>query len=114
MNWQFCPHCETQLDDATGICPACRWDPLEAPPPAAVEPERSLMERYRGTEYDSLSTMAPAMMAARHRNGPTTRFKLLMVGGVLTLVGLYGGILVWSQYKADDEAVVPASIGRVR
>ena len=31
MDWHFCPHCETQLDAETYICPACRWDPL-APP----------------------------------------------------------------------------------
>ena len=24
----YCPECETELDVATGICPACRWDPL--------------------------------------------------------------------------------------
>jgi hypothetical protein len=51
----YCPECETDLDQTTGICPACRWDPviaanaiqLEAP-----EPEMSLTERYRGTQYD--------------------------------------------------------------
>jgi len=114
MNWRFCPHCETQLDEATGICPACRWDPLEEPAPAAPQPELSLMERYRGTEYDSHLTMAPAMLAERRRQGPTTKVKVLMLGGVLALVGLYGGILAYSQYRADDRPVVPASIGTAR
>ena len=96
MNWRFCPHCETQLDEATGICPACRWDPLDAPPPAAAEAKMSLMERYRGTEYDSLKGMAPAL-AQEGSHGPTARFKLLMLAGVLVLFGLYGAIYAFIQ-----------------
>ncbi len=51
----YCPECETELDQATGICPACRWDPIVAQNVAAPlqeEPEMSLTERYRGTNYD--------------------------------------------------------------
>src|SRR5688572_18187142 len=30
----YCPECETELDQTTGVCPACRWDPyLIAPKP---------------------------------------------------------------------------------
>lgn len=110
MNWRFCPHCETQLDEATGICPACRWDPLDEPPPTAAAPEPSLMERYRGTEYDSLEAMGPTM-AERRRTGPTTKAKMLMLAGVLTLVGLYGGMLAWTQVRDNmDRAAVPVSV----
>ena len=52
----YCPECETDLDPATGICPACRWDPYIAAniqaPAQSTEPELSLTERYRGTRYD--------------------------------------------------------------
>ena len=110
MNWRFCPHCETQLDDATGICPACRWDPLDAPPPAAALPEQSLMERYRGTGYDSLRAMAPALVV-RPRWGRTTKVKMLLLAGVLTLFGLYGGMLAWTQLKDGmEQAPVPAGM----
>jgi len=110
MNWRFCPHCETQLDEASGICPACRWDPLDSQPPVAAVPEQSLMERYRGTEYDSLGTLAPAM-AERRRSGPTTKVKMLMFAGVLALFGLYGGMLAWSQIKDSlEQAPVPAGL----
>lgn len=51
----YCPVCETDLDQATGICPACRWDPMMQARLAQVgptEPELSLTERYRGTAFD--------------------------------------------------------------
>jgi hypothetical protein len=51
----YCPECETDLDQATGICPACRWDPLmqaRLHPVVQAEPQLSLTERYRGTTYD--------------------------------------------------------------
>lgn len=51
----YCHRCETELDQATGICPACRWDPAFAPAQAANQPQApamSLTERYRGSEYD--------------------------------------------------------------
>ena len=51
----YCPDCETELDQSTGICPACRWDPHIAMALTSVQPverEMSLTERYRGTEYD--------------------------------------------------------------
>ena len=52
----YCPECETDLDDNTGICPACRWDPRAATDvrtfSATKPPEMSLTERYRGTAYD--------------------------------------------------------------
>jgi len=110
MNWRFCPHCETQLDEATGICPACRWDPLDAPPPVSAVPEQSLMERYRGTEYDSLQALAPAM-AERRRGGPTTKAKLMMLAGVLALFGLYGGMLAWGELEDSlEQSPVPTGL----
>ena len=41
----YCPECETELDITTGICPACRWDPMVArtvQEPQQQEPEMSL------------------------------------------------------------------------
>jgi len=51
----YCPDCETELDQRTGICPACRWDPYAASLRSTAQPrapEMSLTERYRGTQYD--------------------------------------------------------------
>lgn len=51
----YCPDCETELDTATGICPACRREPrVSIAPASAPAPlrEMSLTERYRGSDYD--------------------------------------------------------------
>lgn len=101
MNWRFCPHCETQLDEATGICPACRWDPLAEPPPPPPAPVVSLVERYRGTEHDG-SRPQPGAVVQAHRTGPAPRAKLALIVGVLVLVGIYGGIVAVSQFKAAE------------
>ncbi|MFN8623252.1 MAG: hypothetical protein U0869_21145 [Chloroflexota bacterium] len=115
MNWRFCPNCETQLDDATGICPACRWDPLDVPPPAAAEPEMSLMERYRGTQYDTQLTMAPAMAEQARHGGPTAKARLILLAGVLALVAIYGGIVTWGAMKDGvGSTPVPAQVGASR
>lgn len=115
MNWRFCPHCETQLDDATGICPACRWDPLEEKPAEAAAPAVSLMERYRGTEYDSLDAMALAEAAARRRApGPTVKAKMVILAGVLALVGIYGGMVAYGELKDSGDRPAPAGIGATR
>ena len=58
---------------AAGIRSLCHRLPRPAP-------ELSLMERYRGTEYDSQTTMAPAMMAERRRHGPTTKVEAAAAG----------------------------------
>ncbi len=108
MNWRFCPHCETQLDEATGICPACRWDPLAEPAPAAPEPELSLMERYRGTPYDSSRLAAQAVAEQRGHAAPP-KAKLLLIAGVLALFGLYGGMFAYSQIK-DSAPPAPATM----
>ena len=69
-------------------------------------PTLSLMERYRGTEYDSGATTAPALLAD-HPSGPTTKVRLMLLAGVLALVGLYGGMLAWT--AANDWAARPAA-----
>jgi hypothetical protein len=62
VDWHFCPHCETQLDAVTFICPACRWDPLAPNEDAeASDAALSLTERYRGTQYSTSVPSAPAM-----------------------------------------------------
>jgi hypothetical protein len=104
MNWQFCPHCETELDAATSICPACRWDPLTAD--SRVEPEQtgSLIDRYRGTEYDiqvfeemAAASMAPARPSSGHR------VRTLVMAGLIGLIGLYGAMMVYHDYEARQD-----------
>lgn len=88
----YCPECETELDVTTGICPACRWDPLvaRAATPRAVEPQRelSLTERYRGTQYDlSLE------QAAYDQHEGVSRGRLFVLVSLAGAVALYGGVM---------------------
>ncbi len=82
----YCPECETDLDQATGICPACRWDPMmvaRSRPATTTEPERSLTERYRGTDFDILT-----QDLAVSRNG-VSRGRLFVVVGLVGAAALY-------------------------
>ena len=84
----YCPDCETELDQNTGICPACRWDPLMASaqqPAELAEPEQSLTERYRGTEFETQWETA-----AVGRNTGVSRGRAFVVAGLLAAAGLYG------------------------
>ena len=102
MNWHFCPHCETQLDEETLICPACRWDPLAVAPETEPESKLSLMERYRGTEYDTAS--ASGAMALMTRNQATVgRTRSIVVIGLVALIGLYGTMMVYSDYRGHQD-----------
>ncbi len=83
----YCPDCETELDQATGICPACRWDPLIdsiGQPVAPTEPELSMTERYRGTQFD-ISTQF-----AGDRQSGVSRGRTFVIIGLLAAAGLYG------------------------
>ena len=88
----YCPECETELDVTTGICPACRWDPMvartvTAPLAQSEAPELSLTERYRGTRFD-LSTQQAAVEG--HHVSRGRAFVLMsLVAGVI----LYGGVM---------------------
>jgi hypothetical protein len=87
----YCPECETELDVATGICPACRWDPMMARPtatPEEAEPEVSLTERYRGTRYDITLQQA---MAGDHSG--VSRGRAFVLVALAAAVALYGGIM---------------------
>jgi hypothetical protein len=86
----YCPDCETELDQATGICPACRWDPLlgtAAAPVASSQPQASLTEQYRGTEFDMSSQLVAS------RNGNVSRGRTFVIIGLLVAAGLYGIVL---------------------
>ena len=85
----YCPECETELDVTTGICPACRWDPMAVRP--TVRPVEdagmSLTERYRGTRFD-ISTQ----QAAVHENSGT-RARAFVIVSLVAAVALYGGAM---------------------
>ncbi|MET0773513.1 MAG: hypothetical protein ABWZ82_10545 [Candidatus Limnocylindrales bacterium] len=100
VDWHFCPHCETQLDAVTFICPACRWDPL-APVEQADDPEAglSLTERYRGTQYSTSSVAAaPAIVQGAPANA-TSRVRTFIIVGFVLLLGMYGGMLIYSDFQ---------------
>lgn len=85
----YCPECETELDVTTGICPACRWDPMTVRPTIRQEPEPgrelSLTERYRGTRYDA--SMQQAMLGHHDR---VSRGRSFVLVALVAAVGLYG------------------------
>ncbi len=83
----YCPQCETELDQATGICPACRWDPVAVAlnaPAVSDELELSLTERYRGTHYDV--TLEQGSMA----NSGVSRCRACVVVALVASAALYG------------------------
>lgn len=87
----YCPDCETELDQATGICPACRWDPMIARTlvtPEAQEPEISLTERYRGTQFDV--TLEQASM---HDAAGVSRGRSFVLVALIAGVALYGVVI---------------------
>ena len=84
----YCPDCETELDQSTGICPACRWDPLLSTAQPSIEPAESTMsltERYRGTEYDMQARYVASGAATRG----VSRGRTFVVVGLLAIAGLY-------------------------
>lgn len=88
----YCPECETELDITTGICPACRWDPMVArtvtePISGSDAPELSLTERYRGTRFDVGSQQA---LVERH---PVSRGRAFVLIALVAGVFLYGGVM---------------------
>ena len=88
----YCPECETELDQATGICPACRWDPTAialAVKPQPQEPEMSLTERYRGTQYD-ISMQQAAMSDTQ---AGVSRGRAFVLIALVAGVALYGFVM---------------------
>jgi hypothetical protein len=89
----YCPECETELDPGTGICPACRWDPILSPGVRTLKntkpPEMSLTERYRGTPYGL--AIEPDMFGARAQaSSGISRGRVLVIAGLVLTVGVYG------------------------
>jgi len=92
----YCPECETDLDGTTGICPACRWDPLSSTDSMAFRtiqttkpPEMSLTERYRGTPYD-FSLLSGAV---GNSSSGISRVRTLVLIGLVGAAVLYGLVL---------------------
>ena len=87
----YCPECETELDITTGICPACRWDPMVArtiaEPTPEPELEMSLTERYRGTNYDV--SLQQAAVEGSHVSRGRAFVLISLAAGVV----LYGGVM---------------------
>ena len=87
----YCPECETELDQATGICPACRWDPMVAHVAAVAqdnEPGLSLTERYRGTRFNVMNEQVTMQEQAGFSKG-----RAVVIVGLVAGVILYGGVI---------------------
>ena len=86
----YCPECETELDVATGICPACRWDPLvtrRVVSQREEEREMSLTERYRGAGFDFMEQQATM------EDHSVSRGRVFVLVGLAAGVFLYGGVM---------------------
>lgn len=86
----YCPECETDLDQSTGICPACRWDPVVAATTRTVrapESDLSLTERYRGTRNDV------SQDATFQRSG-VSRGRAFVIVALAAAVVLYGAVMM--------------------
>jgi len=114
VDWHFCPHCETQLDAETFICPACRWDPLATPEAAPAAAQPSIMDRYRGTEYDMGWGSASASTAASAPAGKSAnRVRTIVVVAFIAILGLYGTMLVYTDLDAHrDQPAAAIGINR--
>lgn len=103
MGWQFCPRCESQLNEATLTCPSCHWDATAFRPLPDTEPAPPYLEKYRGTIYaeGSIPPHAPAIAIGRTR--------VLVVTALLVVVALYGSMMVLVDANAhqDRPAAVP-------
>ena len=91
----YCPECETDLDQTTGICPACRWDPLLSTETQTEEmepePQLSLTERYRGSDYDlSVDELAMDPLAAGRTNSGVSRGRAFVIVSLIAGSILYG------------------------
>jgi len=86
----YCPECETELDQTTGVCPACRWDPYLIAPKPTKSPkfEGSISDRYRGTPYDSQWQVATA-----ERSPGISRARVFVITMMLGVGAFYGVIL---------------------
>lgn len=92
----YCPECETELDQATGICPACRWNPTAialAAQPQHQEPELSLTERYRGTEYDFTLEQAAIDEAVMSASSGFSRGRAFVLVALVLGIALYGVVI---------------------
>ena len=84
----YCPDCETELDQATGICPACRSAPsLEATRSNTLpKDDISYTERYGGTEAQ------PQPLDAMPTSGDS-RDRVVVAVELLAGAGVYGVIV---------------------
>jgi hypothetical protein len=83
-----CPDCETQLDQHSGICPACRWDPiLSVEPIYGYEPESALAERY------DVSDLVANWSTAAASRSPISRSRAVILFGLVSMATLYWVVL---------------------
>jgi len=83
-----CPDCETALDQHSGICPACGWDPiLSVQPMYGGEPDGTHADRYSATDLEAgWSTTAAA-------RAPISRSRAVVLVGLVAMAALYAIVL---------------------
>lgn len=83
-----CPDCETKLDQHSGICPACRWDPiLSFGPLYGAESDENLADRYTSADLDA------GWLTATATRSPISRSRAIILMGLVAMATLYGIVL---------------------
>ncbi len=105
LDWHFCPHCETQLDAETFICPACRWDPLAVPErPPRRRRTRSWTDiegpnTTRATGHPPWTRPASPSPSA----SPPTASGRSSIVAFVAVMGLYGSMVVYTDYESHKD-----------
>ena len=89
----YCPECETDLDPGTGICPACRWDPLLSPGVRTLKNTKPPRCRSRSATA-ARPTVSPSSRtifgAPAQASVGVSRGRIFVVAGLVLSVGVYG------------------------
>lgn len=80
-----CPECETELDQVSGVCPACRWDTsrVAAPVDSQDAADETYTDRYRGTAHHHQMSFGEA------NDEGTMRARAFLIVAMVGLLGLF-------------------------
>ncbi len=79
-----CPDCETELDQADGICPACGWDPVISVFHVEAQGSEVASNDGYGGEFDA------GWWIAATKNAPVSRGRALIIATLLAMAAVYG------------------------
>ena len=80
-----CPDCETELDQAHGICPACGWDPILS----SIGSEHQEWA-VSPSDSDRAKDLEAGWALAATKSAPVSRTRATVIAGLLAMVAGYG------------------------